>query len=179
MDKLKGIRVAILVAHGFEQVEMEAPRKALENEGAKTLLISPEKEQVQGWHHLEKGDNFSVDIPLDEANPEDFDALLLPGGVINPDRLRLFPKAASFVSKMNEQHKPIAAICHGPWLLINANVVKGHKMTSWLSIKTDLINAGAEWVDEPVVCDSQLLTSRKPGDIPLFNEAMVKLFQGT
>ncbi|WED42997.1 type 1 glutamine amidotransferase domain-containing protein [Legionella cardiaca] len=174
MDKLKGIKVAILVANGFEQVEMEKPRHALEREGAETFLISPEKE-LQGWNHLEKGDIFSVDVSLSEANPEDFDALLLPGGVVNPDRLRTFPQAVAFVSRIKEQHKPIAAICHGPWLLINADAVKGRKLTSWPSIKIDLINAGAEWVDEAVVCDSNLLTSRKPEDIPQFNEALIKL----
>ncbi|KTD23487.1 intracellular protease, ThiJ/PfpI family [Legionella lansingensis] len=177
MERLKGIKVAILAANGFEQVEMEKPRKALENEGAETFLISPEKDYVQGWHHLEKGDTFSVDVPLTKAKADNFDALLLPGGVINPDRLRTFPEAAAFVKEMSEQHKPIAAICHGPWMLINAEVAKGHKVTSWYSIKLDLINAGAEWVDAPVVCDEQLLTSRKPDDIPQFNEAMIKLFE--
>ncbi|MDI9818866.1 MULTISPECIES: type 1 glutamine amidotransferase domain-containing protein [unclassified Legionella] len=177
MDNLKGIKVAILVANGFEQVEMEKPRQALQEEGAEIFIISPEKDYVQGWHHLEKGDNFSVDIPLDSAKAQDYDALLLPGGVINPDRLRTIPKAADFVKEFKAQNKPIAAICHGPWLLINAGVVKGHKVTSWASIKIDLINAGAEWIDKPVVCDNQLLTSRKPDDIPQFNEAMIKLFQ--
>ncbi|KTD52111.1 intracellular protease, ThiJ/PfpI family [Legionella quinlivanii] len=177
MNKLKGKKIAILAANGFEQVEMEAPRKALENEGAETFLISPEKEEVQGWHHFEKGDKFPVDIPLKEAKAEHFDALLLPGGVINPDQLRLLPEAAEFVKSINIQNKPIAAICHGPWLLINAELAKGRKMTSWLSIKTDLINAGAEWVDKPVVCDQDILTSRKPDDIPQFNEAMIRLFE--
>ncbi|RAP37307.1 protease [Legionella quinlivanii] len=177
MNKLKGKKIAILATNGFEQVEMEAPRKALENEGAETFLISPEKEEVQGWHHFEKADKFPVDIPLKEAKPENFDALLLPGGVINPDQLRLLPEAAEFVKSINQQNKPIAAICHGPWLLINAELAKGRKMTSWLSIKTDLINAGAEWVDEPVVCDQDILTSRKPDDIPQFNEAMIRLFE--
>ncbi|KTD17302.1 type 1 glutamine amidotransferase domain-containing protein [Legionella jordanis] len=177
MNRLKGLKVAILAANGFEQVEMEKPREALEAEGAETFLVSPEANQVQGWNHFEKGDEFSVDVPLSQANPESFDALLLPGGVINPDRLRTFPEAASFVKQMNEQHKPIAAICHGPWMLINGEVAKGHKLTSWSSIKQDLINAGAEWVDEPVVCDEQLVTSRKPDDIPKFNEAMIKLFE--
>ncbi|WP_094092225.1 type 1 glutamine amidotransferase domain-containing protein [Legionella clemsonensis] len=177
MNKLSGVRVAILAANGFEQVELEKPRKALEEEGAETVLVSPEKEQVQGWNHYEKGDVFPVDMSLDEASAHDFDALLLPGGVINPDRLRTFPKAASFVSEMEKQKKPIAAICHGPWLLINAEVVKGRKITSWPSIKVDLRNAGAEWVDQATVCDNQLLTSRKPDDIPEFNEAMIDLFQ--
>lgn len=155
---------------------MEKPRHALENEGAETFIVSPEKEKVQGWNHMEKGDLFPIDITLKDAKPDDFDALLLPGGVINPDRLRTFPEAISFVTKIKEQHKPIAAICHGPWLLINAQAVKGHKVTSWPSIKIDLLNAGAEWINEAVVNDKLLLTSRKPGDIPQFNKAMVQLF---
>lgn len=176
MENLNGLKVAILVANGFEQVEMVKPRQALRDAGAETFLISPEKDGLQGFNHLEKGDTFSVDIPLNEARADEFDALLLPDGVVNPDRLRLYPEAASFVSAMHKQHKPIAAICHGPWLLINADVVKGHQVTSWPSIKADLINAGAHWVDKAVVCDDQILTSRKPDDIPQFNEAMIKLF---
>ncbi|MGC1182662.1 type 1 glutamine amidotransferase domain-containing protein [Legionella sp.] len=175
MDHLKGVKVAILVANGFEQVEMEKPRRALENAGAKTFLISPEK-NVQGWHHMDKGDTFPIDVSLKEAREEDYDAVLLPGGVMNPDRLRTLPEAVNFVKEMNKKSKPIAAICHGPWLLINAAVVDGRKVTSWSSIRTDLINAGAHWVDQPVVLDHNLLTSRKPDDIPQFNEAMIKLF---
>lgn len=149
MDKsLQGVKVAILVADGFEQVEMEKPRKALEEQGAAVSVISPEKNTVQGWHHTEKGDSFPVDVPLNQANAEDYDALLLPGGVVNPDHLRLLPEAIDFVKAINEQKKPIAAICHGPWLLINAQVAKGRRLTSWLSIKEDLQNAGADWVDE-------------------------------
>ncbi|MFC7781293.1 type 1 glutamine amidotransferase domain-containing protein [Legionella taurinensis] len=176
MENLNGLKVAILVANGFEQVELVKPRHALEEAGAETFLISPEKDALQGFNHLEKGDRFTVDIPLNEARADEFDALLLPGGVANPDRLRLFPEAVSLVSDMHRQHKPIAAICHGPWLLIDADVVKGHQVTSWPSIKADLINAGAHWVDKAVVCDDLILTSRKPDDIPQFNEAMLKLF---
>ncbi|QRN04722.1 DJ-1/PfpI/YhbO family deglycase/protease [Legionella sp. MW5194] len=176
MENLNGLKVAILVANGFEQVELVKPRQALEEAGAKTFLISPEKDALQGFNHLDKGDRFTVDIPLKEAKADEFDALLLPGGVANPDRLRLFPEAVSLVREMHRQHKPIAAICHGPWLLINADVVKGHQVTSWPSIKADLINAGAHWVDKAVVCDDLILTSRKPDDIPQFNEAMLKLF---
>lgn len=175
-DNLKGIRVAILIANGFEQIEMEEPRHALENAGAKTVIISPEK-TVQGWHHMDKGDIFPVDVLLNVASSQDYDALILPGGVINPDQLRTFPKAIIFVKEMNQQNKPIAAICHGPCLLINAEAVKDKQVTSWPSIQVDLINAGACWVDEPVVRDRNLVTSRKPDDIPQFNEAMIKLFQ--
>ena len=173
---LNGIRVAILVANGFEQVELVKPREALEKAGAKTVIISPEK-KVQGWNHMEKGDVFTVDVLLNEASADDYDALLLPGGVVNPDTLRLLPKAVSFVEEINRKNKPIAAICHGPWLLINANAVKGRQLTSWASLKTDLINAGATWVDEPTVNDHNLVTSRNPNDIPQFNKAMIQLFQ--
>jgi protease I len=179
MDRLKGLKVAILAADGFEQVEMEEPRRVLQEEGAETFLVSPEKNKVQGWNHYEKGDSFPVDIPLAEAKASYFDALLLPGGVINPDRLRTFKEAAAFVSEIHEQNKPIAAICHGPWMLINGKVAKGRKLTSWSSIKEDLVNAGAEWIDAPVVYDKQLVTSRKPDDIPQFNQAMVQLFQAS
>ena len=156
MNKLKGIKVGILVADGFEQVELEKPRLALEAAGAETFIISPEEGNVQGWNHWDKGDQFTVDVPLNKATPDMFDGLLLPGGVINPDRLRTFPKAIQLVKTIYTQKKPIAAICHGPWLLINA---------------------GAQWIDEPVVCDKNFLTSRKPEDIPKFNEAMIQLFQ--
>lgn len=176
MNSLKDIRVAILVANGFEQVELEKPREALDREGAQTVIISPEKE-VQGWNHTDKGSLFPVDVLLDDASPEDYDALLLPGGVINPDTLRTLPKAVDFVKKFNQENKPIAAICHGPWLLINAEVVKNRRLTSWQSIKIDLINAGATWVNEAVVRDKNLVTSRKPADIPKFNEAMITLFK--
>lgn len=177
MNELNGFKVAILAADGFEEVELEKPRKALEKEGATTYLISPEDEFVQGWNHLEVGDTFTVDVPLNEANAADYDALLLPGGVVNPDKLRIIPEAISFIKEINKQKKPIAAICHGPSLLINAGAAKDHKVTSWSSIKLDLINAGANWVDEPVVSDDNLVTSRNPQDIPLFNEGMIKLFK--
>jgi protease I len=176
LNSLKGITVAILIANGFEQIEMEKPRHALERAGAKTVIISPEK-TVQGWHHMDKGDIFPVDVLLNAANSRDYDALLLPGGVMNPDQLRTFPKAIIFAKEINQQNKPIAAICHGPWLLINADAVNDRQVTSWSSIQADLINAGARWVDEPVVHDHNLITSRKPDDIPQFNEAMIKLFQ--
>ncbi len=176
MEKLKNKRVAILVANGFEQVEMTKPRKALDSAGARTDLISPVKGHVQGWNHDKQADQFLVDIHLDKANPDEYDALLLPGGVINPDQLRLFPKAIEFIAKIAGKGKPIAAICHGPWTLINAGLVKGRKVTSWPSLQVDLINAGAEWIDQTVVRDGKLVTSRKPDDIPAFNQAMIELF---
>jgi protease I len=176
-DELKGKRVAILVADGFEQVEMTEPRKALDAAGAKTTLISPEKGEVQGWNHDEKADKFPVDQALDSANPGDYDALLLPGGVQNPDRLRTMPKAVQFVRSLFQEHKPVAAICHGPWLLVEAGVVRGRRVTSWPSLKTDLTNAGAKWTDEQVITDNGLVTSRKPDDIPAFSKKMIEEFR--
>ncbi|MBI2785182.1 MAG: type 1 glutamine amidotransferase [Legionella longbeachae] len=179
MDELKGMKVGILVADGFEQIELEKPRLALEEAGAQTFIISPEEGKVQGWNHWDKADQFTVDVSLNNAKAEAFDALLLPGGVINPDRLRTFPKAVQLIKTIHLQQKPIAAICHGPWMLINAEVVKDRQLTSWESIKLDLMNAGAQWIDAPVVCDKNLLTSRKPDDIPQFNEAMIQLFRSS
>ena len=173
---LEGLKVAILVAEGFEQVELTEPKKALENAGAQTSVVSPVKDQVQGWKHFEKGDRFPVDVPLGEANSRDFDALLLPGGVANPDQLRIIPEAIEFVRQFFAADKPVAAICHGPWPLIEAGVVRGRTMTSWPSLKTDLINAGAKWVDQEVVTDNRVVTSRKPDDIPAFNKKMIEEF---
>jgi protease I len=175
-QKLDNMRVAILVTDGFEQVEMTEPRKALEEAGARTVLIAPHAGYVQGYNHDEKGDTFLVDLPLDEAHVENFDALLLPGGVQNPDKLRTIPEAVKFVQKMSKAHRPIAAICHGPWILINAGLVNGLTMTSWPSLELDLKNAKAHWVDKPVVVDKNIVTSRKPEDIPEFNKEMIKLF---
>jgi protease I len=173
---LNGKKVAILVAEGFEQVELTEPRKALDDAGAKTVIVSPAKGEVQGWKHFDKADKFKVDIPLEQANANDFDALLLPGGVANPDQLRAIPKAVQFVREFFEAGKPTAAICHGPWTLIEAGVVKGRTITSWPSLKTDLSNAGAKWVDQEVVVDNGLVTSRKPADIPAFNSKMLAEF---
>jgi len=173
-NELKGKRVAILVADGFEQVEMTLPRKALDDAGAITKLISPSDREVQGFHHHEKADRFHVDVQLSSTNANDYDALLLPGGVANPDQLRMKPKAVEFVKSFFEDHKPVAAICHAPWLLVEADVVWGRRVTSWPSLKTDLLNAGAEWVDEPVVADGLLITSRKPDDIPAFNAKIIE-----
>lgn len=176
-QELAGRRVAILVTDGFEQVEMTRPREALDEAGAETDLVSPKSDEVQGYQHHDKGDTFPVDIPLDRARPEDYDALVLPGGVANPDALRMDPTVVRFVRAFVDEGKPIAAICHGPWTLIETGVAKDRKMTSWPSLKTDLKNAGAEWVDEEVVVDRGLVTSRKPDDLPAFNRKMIEEFQ--
>jgi protease I len=175
-NEMKGKRVAILVTDGFEQVEMTSPRKALDDAGALTTLISPKESEVQGWNHQIKGEKFRVEEELKSADANDYDALLLPGGVANPDQLRTIPEAVEFVRSFFKAHKPVAAICHGPWLLVEAGVVRGYKMTSWPSLKTDLINAGAKWVDSAVVVDRGLVTSRKPDDLPVFNQKMIEEF---
>jgi protease I len=175
-NDLTGKKVAILVADGFEQVELEQPREALEDAGAETYIVSPSGDEVQGWDHDKEGDSFEVEVPLKGAKPEDYDALLLPGGVMNPDTLRTIPEAVAFAKHFFAEGKPVAAICHGPQLLIEAGVVRGKKMTSFQSLKTDLKNAGAEWVDEAVVCDHGLVTSRTPDDIPKFNAKMIEEF---
>jgi protease I len=175
-DTLKGLKVAILATDGFEQSELLEPRKALGEVGATTKVVSPNDGQIRGWKFKEWGDTVAVDVKLDQAKPENFDALMLPGGVINPDKLRLEPKAIAFVKAFFDAGKPVAAICHGPWTVIDAGAARGRKMTSWPSLKTDLKNAGADWVDQETVLDKGLLTSRKPDDIPAFNRAMIKLF---
>ena len=175
---LKGKRVAILVTDGFEEAELLEPRKALDDAGATTEVISLSSNKVKGWNHKEWGKEVPVDVPLKSAKADDFDALLLPGGVMNPDQLRMNPDAVEFVKHFTDAGKPVAAICHGPWTLIEADAVRGHTMTSWPSLKTDLKNAGAEWVDKPVVVDGNLVTSRKPDDIPVFNREMIRLFSG-
>ena len=168
--------IAILVTDGFEQVELIEPRRALEDSGAKTQIISPGADTVKGWNFTNWGDDFQVDVPLESANPDDYDALLLPGGLMNPDDLRRNQKAVNFVKAFFDNGKPVAAICHGPWTLIDADVVKGRTLTSYESIQTDLKNAGADWVDEEVVVDNGLVTSRKPDDIPAFNRRMIDEF---
>jgi protease I len=174
MANLTGKRVAILVAEGFEQSEMVGPRKALQEAGAETDIVSAADDEVQGWNHFDKGERFHVDVPLEQAQAEDFDALLLPGGVANPDQLRTQPKAVEFARRFFESGKPIGVICHGPWTLIEAGVVKGRTMTSWPSLRTDLQNAGAKWVDQEVVVDRGLVSSRKPQDIPAFSRKLVE-----
>jgi protease I len=175
MRKISGVRVAILVANGFEQVELTEPRRALEDEGALTEIVSPEH-HAKAWKFGEWGRTFRTDVLVSEADASLFDALLLPGGVMSPDNLRLVPEAIALVAAFAQAGKPIAAICHGPWILVDAGVVRGKTMTSWPSLRTDLQNAGAEWVDREVVRDGLLVTSRKPGDLPAFDDAMVALF---
>ncbi len=176
MADLKGLKVAILIADGFEQVEMTKPRQALDDAGAKTSIVSPNDGQVRGWNHTEWGDKVSVDVPLKEAKADDFDALQLPGGVMNPDKLRMNPEAVKFVKAFLDAGKPVAVICHGAWTVIEAGHAKGRRIASWPSLKTDLENAGAEWVDEAAVTDGNIVSSRNPDDIPAFNKAMIELF---
>jgi protease I len=176
-NRLEGMRVAILLENMFEQAELTEPRKALEQAGAQTVLVSPQSGEVQGVNHDKKGDTFKVDLTLDRAQPEEFDALLLPGGVANPDRLRTNKRAMEFVKSFVDAAKPIAAICHGPWTLIETDAVRGYRLTSWPSLQTDIRNAGGTWVDEVNVTDRNITTSRKPDDIPKFNEAMLHLFE--
>jgi protease I len=173
-EDLSGKRVAILVADGFEQVEMTGPNQALKDAGAETFIVSPAERKVKAWNFTEWGDKFDIDVPLEQADPQDYDALLLPGGVMNPDKLRTIPRALDFVRHFFQEGKPVAAICHGPWTLIDAGVAAGRRMTSYHSIRTDLRNAGVEWVDEAVVVDDGLVTSRQPSDIPQFNEKMLE-----
>jgi protease I len=167
-------RVAILATDGFEQAELEEPMQALEMAGATVSIVSPMPVKIQGMHHAEKGGQFDVDVPLNNANAEDFDALMLPGGLMNPDELRSTPEAVNFVRAFADAGKPIAAICHAPWILIEAGLVRGRRLTSWPAIQTDVKNAGGDWVDEAVVVDQGLVTSRKPADIPAFNEKMIE-----
>ena len=175
-NKLHGVKVAILVTDGFEQVELTEPKNALQAAGAETLIVSPKDVQVRGWNFTDWGEKLPVDLKLDEAKPEDFDALLLPGGVLNPDALRIEPKAVAFVKAFFDAGKPVASICHGPWTIIETGAARGRRMTSWPSLKSDLENAGADWVDEEVTVDRNLVTSRKPEDIPAFNAKMIELF---
>lgn len=175
-ETLKGLKVAILVTDGFEQVELTKPRQALDDAGAETQIVSPKDEAVRGWNFTDWGLELPVDAKLDQTDPHRFDALLLPGGVINPDALRMQPKAVAFAKAFFDAGKPVASICHGPWTVIETGAARGRKMTSWPSLKTDLKNAGAEWVDQETVVDRDLVTSRKPDDIPAFNREMIKLF---
>jgi len=176
MENLNGTKVAILVTDGFEQVELTEPRKALDQAGAKTSIVSPKKDRVRGWKFTEWGEELPVDLPLANAKAEDFDALLLPGGVMNPDHLRMNDDAVQFVKSFFNANKPVAAICHAPWTIIEAGAADGRRIASWPSLKTDLRNAGAEWKDEEVVVDGHLVSSRKPDDIPAFNREMINLF---
>jgi len=174
--ELRGKRIAILMTDGVEQVEYTRPREFLEQHGAQCTLIAPKSrgEEVQGFNHLTPGEKFKVEMSVKEARPGDFDALVLPGGVANPDQLRLSKEAIAFIREFGRTDKPIAAICHGPWTLIDAGIAQGKRMTSWPTLKQDLKNAGAEWVDEQVVVDGRLVTSRKPDDIPAFDKALLE-----
>lgn len=171
---LKGKRVAILATDGFEQVELTEPKKALEQAGAMTEVIAPKSGEIRGWKSKDWGDSVKVDKTLENAKTGDYDLLLLPGGVANPDHLRMDEKAVRFVKDFAQSGKPVAAICHGPWTLIEAGVVKGHTMTSWPSLKTDLKNAGADWVDKEVVMDGNFITSRRPDDLPAFSKKVIE-----
>ncbi|HSH84795.1 MAG TPA: type 1 glutamine amidotransferase domain-containing protein [Guyparkeria sp.] len=173
-QRLDGKRVALLVADGFEQIELTDPKQALEQAGARAEIVSPAGDQVKGWQHTDWGDVFDVDTVLDSASASDYDALVLPGGVMSPDRLRSNKQAVAFVRDFFDQNKPVAAICHGGWPLVEADVVRGRRMTSYPSIQTDLKNAGANWVDEEVVVDDNLVTSRSPDDLPAFNARLVE-----
>jgi len=176
MDSLKGMTIAILVEDGFEQVELTRPQRALDVEGADTRIVSPRRDHVRAWNFKDWGEEFPVDVGLTRAQSSDFHALLLPGGVMNPDALRMQPKAVEFVKAFFDAGKPVAVICHGPWTVIEAGAARGRRIASWPSLKTDLRNAGAEWVDEEVVVDGNLVSSRKPDDIPAFNREMIALF---
>lgn len=173
---LKGKRIAILATDGVEQVELEKPRKALDDAGAVTVLVAPKQPEIQAFRHHEAGDRLKVDAKLTEVTPDEFDGLMLPGGALNPDQLRTIPDAVEFVRGFSQRGKPIAAICHAPWILVEADIVRGRRVTSWPSLKTDLRNAGARWLDEEVVVDGRLVTSRKPDDIPAFSREMVAVF---
>jgi protease I len=178
--KLEGRRVAILATDGFEQSELTEPRRLLEKAGAKTTVISPgSASSIKGWSGKDWGESVDVDQALKDADVDDYDALVLPGGVMNPDKLRLEPEAIALVKAFDEAGKPVAAICHGPWTLINAGLVKHRRLTSWPSLRKDLENAGAQWEDSEVVRDGQLITSRKPGDIPAFTEALMQALGAT
>ncbi len=173
---LKGKIIAFLATDGFEQVELTKPWEAIKEAGADVQLISLKSGKIQGVHHDEKGDTFSVDKTVDEVSAENYDGLVLPGGVLNPDALRMDETAVDFVRDFFKQGKPVAAICHGPWTLVEADVVQGRRVTSWPSLKTDLKNAGAEWVDEECVCDQGLVTSRNPDDLPAFCKKAIEEF---
>ena len=179
MADLKGKRIAILATDMFEQVELVEPRKALEDAGAEIELVSLEEGEIQGFNHYDKADTFPVDKAVADASADDYDALLLPGGVGNPDTLRTDEDAVGFVRSFVEAGKPVAAICHAPWMLVEADVVRGRKLTSFHSIKTDVKNAGGNWVEEEVVLDGGVVTSRSPDDIPAFNKQVIEEFAKT
>jgi protease I len=175
-DTLNGKKVAILAADMFERVELEEPRKALEDAGAEVEVVSLESGEIQGFDHFDPANEVKVDRTVEEVSPDDYDALMIPGGVGNPDLLRGDENAVAFVRGMHEAGKPLAVICHGPWMLVESGVVRGKRVTSWPTLETDIRNAGGEWVDEEVVVDGNVVTSRKPDDIPAFNREMLRVF---
>ena len=176
-EHLDGLRVAILVTDNFEQVELEKPKKALDDAGAETVIVAPKAGKVQGFNHDKAGDKFDVDMTLDEASPEDFDALLLPGGALNADNLRVVEKAQEFAKAIVRAGKPLAVICHGPWLLVSSGLVRGRTITSYHTIKDDILNAGGKHVDKEVVRDRNWVSSRQPSDIPAFNKEFLTLLE--
>lgn len=176
MSALSGKTIAVLATDGFEQVELDKPVDAMREAGATVHIVAPEAGDIQGFEHHDKGRKVGVDKTLGDVSADDYDGIVLPGGVINPDALRLEEKAISFIGDFAKADKPIAAICHGPWTLIDAGLVEGRRLTSWPSLKTDLLNAGADWVDETVVIDGKLVTSRNPDDLPAFCDGIIKVF---
>jgi protease I len=176
-SSLRGKRIAILATDGFEQAELLEPKKALEHAGAAAEVIAPRSGEIRAWKMKDWGEKVKVDRTLDQARPQEYDALVLPGGVMNPDHLRMEPKAVHFVKEFVGTGRPVAAICHGPWTLAEAGVISGRTLTSWPSLKTDLKNAGANWVDKEVVSDGQFISSRKPDDLPAFNQAIVSAIE--
>jgi protease I len=177
-DVLKGKKVAILAADMFERVELEEPRKALEDAGADVEVVSIHDGEIKGFDHFDPANTVEVDHTVEQASPEDYDALLIPGGVGNPDQLRGDENAVSFVQQFHQAGKPMAVICHGPWVLVESGVVRGKRVTSWPTLETDIRNAGGDWVDQEVVVDGNIVTSRKPDDIPAFNREMLRIFSG-
>ena len=177
-ELLKGKKVAILAADMFERVELEEPRKALEDAGANTEIVSLDAGEIKGFDHFDPANTVKVDRTIEEVSPDEFDALLIPGGVGNPDQLRGDENVVSFVREFHASGKPMAVICHGPWVLVESGVVRGKRLTSWPTLETDIRNAGGEWVDDEVVVDGNLVTSRKPDDIPAFTREMTRLFSG-
>jgi protease I len=177
-DVLKGKKVAILAADMFERVELDEPRKALEDAGADVEIVSIHDGEIKGFDHFEPASTVQVDHTVDEVSPDDYDALLIPGGVGNPDQLRGDENAVAFVQEFSRAGKPMAVICHGPWVLVESGAVRGKRVTSWPTLETDIRNAGGEWVDQEVVVDGNIVTSRKPDDIPAFNREMLRIFSG-
>jgi len=175
-NSLQGKTIAILATDGFEQSELVKPKEALEQAGARTQVVSPTENKIKGWEEKDWGKEVPVDVPLKSANPAQYDALLLPGGVMNPDQLRMITDAVNFVKHFIDSRKPVAAICHGPWMLVEAGAVRGRTVTSWPSLKTDIRNAGGTWEDKEVIVSNGVVTSRKPDDIPAFNREMIELF---